>query len=137
MSREGIEGLRWLYAEWAKGNLWALIEIADAGIEWEWAPEVASLFGGPRTYRGLEEIGAATREWLAAWDFYWMTADEFIEVSDDEVVVVMQLHAHTADTQTVIEQRGAALWSLRNGKVVAVRYYMDRAGALAAAGIRP
>ena len=110
MSQDSVEQLRRLYAEWPTGNLWALREIADPEIEWEWAEEMASVFGGPRTYRGLEEIGAATLEWLAAWDSYWMTADEFIEASNedgDQVVVVMQLHARTAKTEAVIEQRVA------------------------------
>jgi ketosteroid isomerase-like protein len=132
MARENVERLRWLYSEWARGNLWALSEIADPDIEWAWADEMASLFGGPRTYRGLDEIVAATLEWLAAWDRYWMTADDFIEAGDDVVVVLMELHARTADSETVVEQKVAAVWGMRDGKAVRVRYYMDRADALAA-----
>jgi ketosteroid isomerase-like protein len=135
MSQESAERLRWLYTEWAKGNLWALSEIADPGIEWEWAEELASLYGGPGTYRGLEEIGAATLEWLAAWDAYWMTAEEFVEIGD-QVLVTMRLHGRTADTQSVIEQRVTALWALRDGKAVRVRFYTDPLEAQAAAGIR-
>jgi ketosteroid isomerase-like protein len=133
MSADNVEALRWLYAEWAKGNLWALRDVAHPDIEWEWAEEMASLYGGPRTYRGLEEIGAATLEWLAVWDSYWMTADEFIEVGD-RVVVLMRLHARAAATETVLEQRVAGVWTMRDGKAVRVRYYMDRADALAAVG---
>jgi hypothetical protein len=76
MPSEGVDALRRLYDEWAKGNLPALGEVADPAIEWEWAPEMASLFGGPHTYRGLDEIWTATKEWLTAWEHYWMTADE-------------------------------------------------------------
>jgi ketosteroid isomerase-like protein len=135
MSRENVERLRGLYAEWAKGNLWALRDIAAPDIEWEWAEAMASLFGGPRVYRGLEEIGQATLEWLAAWDSYWMTAEEFIEAGED-VVVLMQLHARAAETESVIEQRVVAVWRMRNGKAVGVRYYTDRSEALEAAGLR-
>jgi ketosteroid isomerase-like protein len=134
MSHEGIEGLRWLYSEWAKGNLWALREVADPEIEWEWAEEMASLFGGPHTYRGLEEIRQATLEWIAVWDSYWMTAEQFVEAGDDRVVVLMTLHARTAATETVLEQRVAAVWELRDAKARRVRYYMDPAEALTAAG---
>jgi ketosteroid isomerase-like protein len=134
MSQENVEALRWLYGEWAKGDLWALREIADPNIEWEWAEGMASLYGGPRIYRGLEEIGAATLEWLAAWDSYWMTADDFIEAGD-EVVVFMRLHARAAGTESVVEQRVAAVWGLRKGRAVRVRYYEDRAEALEAVGL--
>jgi len=33
---ENVERLRRLYGEWAKGNLWALRDIADPEIEWDW-----------------------------------------------------------------------------------------------------
>jgi ketosteroid isomerase-like protein len=133
MTREDVEGLRRLYDEWAKGNLPALRDIADRDIEWEWAPEMASLFGGPHVYRGFDEIWAATKEWLVPWRRYWMTADDFIEAGD-RVVVLMRLHAE-AHSGSILEQRVAAMWTMRDGKAVAVRYFMDRDEALAAAGI--
>jgi hypothetical protein len=77
MSQEDVEVLRRLYAEWAKGDRWALRDIAEPDMEWEWSAGLASVSGGPRTYRGLDEIGAATLEWLAGWDHYWMTAEDF------------------------------------------------------------
>src|SRR5215204_3741216 len=77
MSQENMERLRWLYGEWAKGNLWPFADIADPDVEWEWSEGLASVSGGPRVYHGLDEIGASTREWLAAWDHYWMTAEDF------------------------------------------------------------
>ena len=134
MSQENVEALRWLYGEWAKGNLWALRDIADPNIEWEWAEAMASLYGGPRIYRGLEEISAATLEWLEAWDSYWMTAEEFIEAGD-QIVVLMRVHARGGDSDTVIEQRLAAVWEMRNGRATRVRYYAERAEALKAAGL--
>jgi ketosteroid isomerase-like protein len=90
---------------------------------------------GPRIYRGLKEIGAATLEWLEAWDFYWMTAEDFIEADDEIVVVPMHLHARAASTDSVTEQRGVGVWTLRNGKATHVRFYDDKAEALEAAGL--
>ena len=135
MSQENVETLRWLYGEWANGNLWALRDIADPAIEWEWSERMASVYGGPRIYRGLEEIGEATLEWLEAWDSNWMTAEDFIEAGD-QIVVLMRLHAQAAGTDTVTEQRATAVWSLCNGKALRVRYYDDEAEALEAAGLR-
>ena len=135
MARENVDTLRWLYGEWAKGNLWALREVADPGIEWGWTGAFANLAGGPRRCRGLEEIEIATREWLDAWDFYWMTADEFIEARD-KIVVPMQLHARTRrGTERAIAQPLTAVWTLRDGRAVAVRYYEDADRAFKAAGL--
>ena len=134
MSEENVEALRWLYAQWAKGDLWALREVADPSIEWEWSARLASLSGGPRVYRGLEQVAAATREWLAAWDRYWMTAEDFIEVGDD-VVVLMDLHGRAARTGLAVEARVAAVWRMRHGQATQVRYYDDTAEALEAVGL--
>jgi ketosteroid isomerase-like protein len=134
MSQENVEALRRLYGESAKGDLWALRELADPNIEWEWSARMASIVGGPRVYRGLDEVGATTLEWIEFWDFYWMTAEDFIE-ADDEIVVPMLLHARTASTDSVLEQRITAVWTFRNGRAVRVRYYDDRAEALEAAGL--
>jgi ketosteroid isomerase-like protein len=112
-----------------------LQDIADPAIEWEWSDRMASLFGGPRTYRGFEEIGVATLEWLEAWESYWMTANGFIDAGDEIVVVFMRLHARTAASDRVTEQSTTAVWTLRNGKAVRVRYYDDKADALEAAGL--
>jgi ketosteroid isomerase-like protein len=135
MSEENVERLRGLYGEWAKGNLWALRDVADPDIEWEWSEGLATLYGGPRIYRGLEQIEAGTREWLTAWDHYWMTADDFIEAGD-QVVVLMRLHARAATTGGVFEQPTTAVWTLRDGRAVRVRYYEDQAEALEAAGLQ-
>jgi ketosteroid isomerase-like protein len=134
MSQENVDALRRLYGEWTKGNLWALRDIADPNIEWEWSPNLASLSGGPRIYRGLDEIGAATLEFLAVWDHYWMTAEDFIEAGD-KVVVLMRVHARAASADSALEQRSTAVWTLRNGRAVRVRYYDDRAEALEAVGL--
>jgi len=135
MSQENVDALHRLYGEWAKGNLCALRDIADPAIEWQWSESLASLYGGPRVYRGLEEIGAATMEWLEAWDSYWMTAQEFIDAGD-RIVVLMTLHGRTAGSDSVTEQGAAALWTVQDGKALRVRYYDDKAEALEAAGLR-
>jgi ketosteroid isomerase-like protein len=135
MSRENIEVLRRLYAEWEKGNLWALREIADPDIEWEWSEGLAAVSGGPRIYHGLDEIGAATAEFLQAWGFYWMTAEEFLDAGD-KVVVLMQAHARATGADRVLEQRMAGVWTMRDGRALRVRYYEDTDEALEAAGLR-
>lgn len=72
-------------------------------MEWEWSEGLASLSGGPRVYRGLEEIGEAT---LAA------------------------------NTDQVLEQPMAAVWTLRDGKAIRARYYDDPSHASEAVGLR-
>ncbi len=135
MSQENVEQLRRLYGEWAEGNMWALRDVADPDIEWEWSERLASLYGGPRVYRGLEEIGEATLDWLGAWDSYWMTAEKFID-AEDNIVVFMHLHARPAGGERALEQETTAVWTMRDGKALRVRYYDDRDEALEVVGLR-
>ena len=76
MSQGNVDALRWLYDAWAKGDLWALREIADPNIE-----------------------------------------------TENEIVALMCLHARAATTDLVLEEPVAAVWTLRDGKAVHVRYY--------------
>jgi ketosteroid isomerase-like protein len=47
----------------------------------------------------------------------------------------MHLHARIRGSDGVLEERFAAVWTLRNGKALRVRYYDDKAEALEAAGL--
>ena len=47
----------------------------------------------------------------------------------------MCLHARSASTDSTLEQRSTAVWTVRNGRAMRVRYYDDRAEALEAAGL--
>ena len=63
-----------------------------------------------------------------------MTAENFIG-ADDEIVVLMRVHARAANTDSVLEQRIAAVWTLRKGRALRVHYYDDRPEALEAVGL--
>jgi ketosteroid isomerase-like protein len=135
MSQENVERLRWLYGEWDKGNLWAFGDITDPNVEWEWSEGLASVSGGPRVYHGLDEIAAATREWLTAWDHYWMTAEDFIDAAD-EVVVFMGVHAGQRAPTSCLSSAWQRCGLFATGRAVRVRYYDDRTDALEAVGLQ-
>ena len=64
-----------------------------------------------------------------------MTAEDFIP-RGDRVVVLMCLHARAPETDYALEQRVGAVWALREGKAVSVRFYDDTDEALEAVGLR-
>ena len=49
--------------------------------------------------------------------------------------MLIQVKATTARAGVVVEHEPAAVWTLADGKVVAVRLYLDRANALREAGL--
>ncbi len=89
----------------------------------------------PRTSVGLEGFAEAWRDWLEAWESYYIEVEEFIDAGD-VVVSLTRVRAQTTRDEVAVEHRPAALWSLRGGKIARVRFYLDREEALKAAGLR-
>jgi ketosteroid isomerase-like protein len=74
-------------------------------------------------------------EWLEAWDSYEIETEELLDAGD-QVVALVRVRATTKRDAVVVEHRPAALWSVRDGKVVRVRFFLERDRALDAAGLR-
>jgi ketosteroid isomerase-like protein len=89
----------------------------------------------PSISRGLQGFAEAWRDWLEPWESYYIEVEEFIDAGD-EVISLTRVLAQTTRDAVAVEHRPAAVWSLREGKIVRVRFYLDRGEALEAAGLR-
>jgi ketosteroid isomerase-like protein len=85
-------------------------------------------------YRGLEGLARGWREWLAAWASYRLDVDEFVDAGD-KIVVLVRVTARTVRDNVIMHHTPGAVWTIRDGKVAAVHFYLDRSEALEAAGI--
>ena len=75
------------------------------------------------------------RDWLAPYESYRVYSEDFLEAGDD-VVALNRILAKTRRDGVVIEHFPAAVWTIEDGKVVRIRFFLERDAALAAAGIR-
>jgi ketosteroid isomerase-like protein len=104
------------------------------------APGVEVVFeatsaGGPApSYRGLEGLVEGWREWLTPWDSYHIHFEDFIDAGDD-VVVPATVTARTERHGVEFEHRPSSVWRVRDGTVVAIHFFLERAEALKFAGI--
>jgi ketosteroid isomerase-like protein len=77
-------------------------------------------------------------DYLGAWENYYSEIEE-LRVLDDERVLVLDELRGRGTTSGVdlgkINPKGADLWHVRDGKVVKVVLYFDRADALANLGL--
>jgi ketosteroid isomerase-like protein len=89
----------------------------------------------PSTFHGLQGFAEAWRDWLEPWENYYAEVEEMIDAGD-EVVTLTRVLAKTTRDAVAIEHLPAAVWSLRGGKIVRVRFYLEREQALEAAGLR-
>jgi ketosteroid isomerase-like protein len=85
------------------------------------------------SYNGREGMRRLLKDMGEDWDQFQLTADEFLPVGDDRLLVMGHLQARGKASGVEVNYAAAWLCNLRAGKVVRVRFYDDRDEALAAA----
>jgi ketosteroid isomerase-like protein len=135
VSQDNVEALRWLYEQFAQGNFWAARDVLDPEIEWEWSASMMDVVGGRRTrYTGLEGVEWALRDWLKAWDWFWVEAEELLPAGD-KVLASIRRHGRAKGSQLELESQAFDVWTMKNGKAIHYKTYDDRQEALDAVGL--
>jgi ketosteroid isomerase-like protein len=104
------------------------------------SPDVEVVFapppvGGPGLhFNGIEGLVEGWRDWLAPWHSYRLRAEEFIDAGDN-IVVHVHVQARTERHGVDVEHDPSSVWTLKSGKVVAVRFFLQREDALMFAGV--
>ena len=130
---ENLDLVRSIYADWERGDF-SKAEWARTDIEWVDAYGPAPL--GSAT--GLDGISANLRQWVTAWEYFRIEADEFIELDADSVLALVRYSGRGKMSGVEIGERPsktAAVFHLRDGKVTRYVVYGDRDRALADLGL--
>jgi ketosteroid isomerase-like protein len=107
------------------------VDRVDPDFEVQFLPDTP---GANRpAYRGLEGMAEGWSDWLMPYDSYVVEAEEFIEVGDD-VVMLVHVTAKTHRDGVVVEHSPAAVCTIRDGRAMRMRFYLDRGDALASVG---
>ena len=133
MSRENVESLQRVYEAMARGQFWAAREVFDPDIVWEWSSSFSGLTG-VATYRGLEGVETATRDWLGVWDWFWQEAVDFAEAGDSVVVFTRQ-HGLPKGGSKEIQTPGTEVWTFRAGRAIHFKAYDSPVEALESVGL--
>jgi ketosteroid isomerase-like protein len=91
-------------------------------------------FEGPATYVGLDGLREAWLDWTAPWAAYRTEIEQLIDAGD-RVVVLVRDFGRREEGPYEVAFIGAAVWTVRRGKVARVEFIPDRAQALEAAGL--
>ena len=134
MPSANLDLVRSAYAAWERGD-WSSTEWADPGIEFVIAdgPE-------PRTMEGAAAMAEGWREFLAAWVGYSVQADEYRDLGDERVLVL--LHAGGQGKLSGVKlgqtsEKGANVFTIADGRVTRLAIYFDHTRALADLGLVP
>lgn len=135
MTSANVELVRSIYAAWERGDFGRAPEWAHPGIEYVNADGPA-----PGIWTGVSGMAEGFREVLAAWHEFRVEANEFRELDDERVLVLIRYRGSgkTSGLELAhIRSNGASLFEIRGGKVTKLVNYFTRERTFADLGLTP
>ena len=127
MSRENVELARKGYEAFAERDLDAVFELFDPEIEAHDPPEMPDA----TVHRGHE---AVRRDWERTYDVFEEFSVEVEELLDygDDVIVHLRYRGRGAESGADVDASMAHVWTVRDGKAIRLRQFLDANQALEA-----
>ena len=131
MSEENVEVVRRVYEAAAHRDGPTVLEHYDPEVELD-----ATRLGvtDSDVYHGHDGLQSLFREFAETFDEIEYSYEELIDAGD-QVISIVTRHARGRTSGVEVERPFALLWTLRDGKVVRVVWYLTREDALEAAGL--
>ena len=131
MSQENVESARRLYDVRNRGDVEAVI--AECHREVEWHPHLSSLGGQP--IRGHDGVRRYLDSLADEWTEFRQEPEEFLEAGET-VVALLRTRAVGRGSGARVDMPVAHVLTFEDGQCIKSVTHVDRAGALAAAGLR-
>jgi ketosteroid isomerase-like protein len=134
MVSANVELVRSIRAALERGD-YSSAEWAHPEIEYVWAdgPD-------PGSWRGRSGMAGRMRDFLSAWTDFRTVTEEYVELDDERVLVLIGYRGQGKRSGLEAEQlhaKGASLYHVREGRVTRMVQYLDRERALADLGLAP
>jgi ketosteroid isomerase-like protein len=126
--------VRSIHPAWDRGD-YSSVEWAHPNIEF-----VIADGPSPGSWTGFAGMAEGTREWLSAWAEFRQEVDEYRELDDERVLVLVHRSGRGKTSGLElgrIRTNGACLFHVGAGKVTRLVFYLDRQRALADLGLAP
>ena len=123
MSEENVSLVRQGYDAFNRGDIDTVMGIMDPEIVWQ-EPDVEGL-PDRGTHHGSEAVANDVFGSVAEqWDEFQVVTEEFLDAGD-RVIVLGNFRVRGKATGRSVDAPYAHVWTLRDGKVVHFRNYMD------------
>jgi ketosteroid isomerase-like protein len=133
MSKENAELIRRAYQAYARGDLEAMLDFVDPDLEWTYLdPALEDPI--PQVCHGRQELAQAL--WHRAEHGLWAELQE-VASSGELVMVGVRTPGVNTDHGRPGGDQAYSVFTVRGGRIVALRDCRDRQEALQVAGIRP
>jgi ketosteroid isomerase-like protein len=134
MASANLDLVQSIYAAWEHGDF--------SSIEWA-HPEIEYVYAdgpSPGSWKGLAGMAEGTRDFLSAWEEVRIDVEEYRELDGERVLVLIN-HRGRGKTSGLelgqMQTKNAALFHVRDGKVIRFVAYWDRERARADLGFAP
>jgi ketosteroid isomerase-like protein len=131
MPSDNVEIVRRFGECWERGDWDAMVELVDPRVEQHGT--VGGLEQG-RVSRGVTEIRRDYESAEEMWDEHRIEIQQLIDAGD-RVVIFQREYQRGRSSGVEVVLDAAVLVDLRDGRIVRVQGFMDRAAALNAAGL--
>jgi ketosteroid isomerase-like protein len=129
MSQKDVDRLRAVWDAWNRGEFDLSMLDPEVVFEETVLPDDAG-----ETYRGHEGVLRAWARWAEAWEDFTTEVEQILDAGDQLVSIhTVYLQGKHSGAHTTL--RYAYLYTLRDGKVIHLRSYVNPAEALEAAGL--
>jgi ketosteroid isomerase-like protein len=129
MSQRDVDRLRAVWAAWNRGEFDLSMLDPEVVFEETVLPDDAG-----ETYRGHEGVLRAWARWAEAWEEFTTEVEEIIDAGE-RLVSIHTVYLQGKHSGVSMTFRYAYLYTLRDGKVIHLRSYVNPAEALEAAGL--
>jgi ketosteroid isomerase-like protein len=133
MASENVELVRSMYAARERGD-WSWTDWAHPEVEF-----VIADGPNPGKWLGLAGMTEGWRSWASAWEGFRSEAEEYRELDDQHVLVLVQIRGRGKTSGLELEHLGAkvaSLYEIREGKVTRLVCYFDRDRSLTDLGLK-
>ena len=132
MSGENVEVVRELWQAYEKRGLDAVLEFFDENINWRAVP---GAIDDEEELHGIEAMRRYLGDWLETFADISTVPTEILDLGGERVLAVLRVwgRARLSGIETGLNY--AVVYTLREGKIVRGREYLDRSEALKAVGL--
>jgi ketosteroid isomerase-like protein len=131
MSQANVEIVRRAHQALNGGDMDALVVLCDVDFRLDMSDRVFN----PAVYTGHDGIWRFYSEVRDVWATYVWEPEELMEAGDN-VVALLRSSGRGRGSGVEVERRTAMVWTVRERRATALRFFRDRDEALKAVGLR-
>ncbi len=124
LNDKNIDIVQTIYADFAKGDVPAVLQKFDPKIEWREAENFPYTDGDP--FIGPQAVLEGVFARLGAeWEYWNLTEQKYYEAKSGEIIVTGRYKAKNKTTGKIINTQFVHMWSLEDGLVTKFQQFAD------------